>query len=217
MTKLIKYIADRLVAAIALFLLSPLIIVIAIVVRKNLGSPILFTQPRPGKNSKVFTFYKFRTMTDARDSQGNLLPDRDRLTPFGSWLRKTSLDELPQLLNILKGDMSLIGPRPLLVSFLEFYNPEQMRRHEILPGITGFAQINGRNNVSWEKRFEMDVFYVDNWSLWLDLKILLATVAKVIRQKDVNQKGHVTCEDFDDYMIRTRSQMIQSKQEIGNR
>jgi lipopolysaccharide/colanic/teichoic acid biosynthesis glycosyltransferase len=211
MSKLIKQIADRFVAAIALFVLSPLILVIAILVRSKLGSPIFFTQSRPGKNSQVFTFYKFRTMTDVRDSQGNLLSDRDRLTPFGSWLRKTSLDELPQLLNVLKGDMSLIGPRPLLVSFLEFYNPEQMRRHEILPGITGLAQINGRNNIAWERKFQMDVFYVDNWSLWLDLQILLGTVAKVIGQKDVNQKGHVTCENFDDYMIRTRSQIIASK------
>jgi lipopolysaccharide/colanic/teichoic acid biosynthesis glycosyltransferase len=206
MSRLIKHIADRLIAAIALLLLSPLMIIIAILVWSKLGSPILFTQPRPGKDSRIFTFYKFRTMTDARDSQGNLLTDGDRLTPFGSWLRKISLDELPQLLNVLKGDMSLIGPRPLLVSFLDFYNPEQMRRHEILPGITGFAQINGRNNVSWEKRFQMDIFYVDNWSLWLDLKILLATIAIVVKQKDVNQKGHVTCENFDDYMLRTRPQ-----------
>lgn len=211
MSKLIKQIADRFVAAIALFVLSPLILVIAILVRSKLGSPILFAQSRSGKNSQVFTFYKFRTMTDVRDSQGNLLSDRDRLTPFGSWLRKTSLDELPQLLNVLKGDMSLIGPRPLLVSFLEFYNPEQMRRHEILPGITGLAQINGRNNIAWERKFQMDVFYVDNWSLWLDLQILLSTVAKVIGQKDVNQKDHVTCENFDAYMIRTRSQIIASK------
>ncbi|MGL5836237.1 MAG: sugar transferase [Waterburya sp.] len=206
MSKLIKHIADRLIAAIALLLLSPLMIIIAILIRSKLGSPILFTQPRPGKDSRIFSFYKFRTMTDARDSQGNLLPDGDRLTSFGSWLRKTSLDELPQLLNVLKGDMSLIGPRPLLVSFLDFYNSEQIRRHEILPGITGLAQINGRNNVSWKKKFQMDIFYVDNWSLWLDLQILLATVAIVVKQKDVNQQGHVTCENFDDYMIRTQSQ-----------
>jgi lipopolysaccharide/colanic/teichoic acid biosynthesis glycosyltransferase len=205
MSKLIKHIADRFTAAIALLFLSPLIFLIAILVRNKLGSPILFTQPRPGKNSKVFTFYKFRTMTNAKDSQGNLLSDRDRLTPFGSWLRTTSLDELPQLLNVLKGDMSLVGPRPLLVSFLDFYDREQMRRHEVLPGITGLSQISGRNNISWEKKLRMDVFYIDNWSLWLDAKILLATVAKVIGQKNINQEGHVTCENFDDYMIRTQS------------
>lgn len=204
MSKLIKHIADRLIAAIALLFLSPLLIIVAILVRNKLGSPILFTQPRPGKNLRVFTFYKFRTMTNSQDSQGNLLSDRDRLTPFGSWLRSTSLDELPQLLNVLKGDMSLVGPRPLLVSFLDYYNREQIRRHEVLPGITGLSQISGRNNISWEQKFKMDVFYIDNWSLWLDAKILLATVAKVIGQKDINQEGHVTCENFDDYMIRTQ-------------
>lgn len=209
MSRLIKHIIDRFVAAIAIFLLSPLIFAIAILVRSKLGSPILFTQPRPGKNAKVFNFYKFRTMTDARDSYGNLLPDSDRLTPFGIWLRKTSLDELPQLLNVLKGDMSLIGPRPLLVSFLDFYDQVQMRRHEVLPGITGLSQISGRNNIAWEKRLLMDVSYIDNWSLWLDLKILFATVAKVIGQKDINQEGHATCENFDDYMIRTRTKMLQ--------
>ena len=205
MDKLIKYSGDRLAAAIAFLLLSPLILLVAILVRVNLGSPILFRQPRPGKNGKIFTFYKFRTMTDAQDKLGNLLADEERLTPFGRWLRKTSLDELPQLLNVLKGDMSLIGPRPLLVSFLEFYDAEQMRRHEVLPGISGLAQISGRNNLAWEKKFQLDIFYVDNWSLWLDFKILLATVWKVIGQKDINQQGHVTCENFDDYVIRTRS------------
>ena len=207
MNKLIKHFCDRLAAAIAFLLLSPIILLVSILVRINLGSPILFLQPRPGKNGKIFTFYKFRTMTDARDSQGNLLTDEERLTSFGSWLRKTSLDELPQLVNVLKGEMSLIGPRPLLVSFLEFYDAEQMRRHEVLPGITGLAQINGRNNIGWEEKFQLDVFYVDNWSLWLDFKILLATAWKVIGQKDINQKGHVTCENFDDYKIRTRSQL----------
>lgn len=206
MNRSIKHLLDRLAAAIALIIFSPLILLVAILVRINLGSPILFCQPRPGKNGKIFKFYKFRTMTDAKDDFGNLLSDSDRLTPFGSWLRKTSLDELPQLLNVIKGDMSLIGPRPLLVSFLKFYNQEQMRRHEVLPGITGLAQINGRNNIPWEERFQLDIEYIDNWSLFLDLKILLATIWKVVGQKDVNQQGNVTCENFDDYMIRTQSQ-----------
>jgi len=207
MSRFIKHFCDRAISAITFILFLPLILLVAILVRTNLGSPILFHQSRPGKNGKIFSFYKFRTMTDAKDSFGNLLADEYRLTPFGCWLRKTSLDELPQLINVLKGDMSLIGPRPLLVSFLDFYNDEQMRRHEVVPGITGLAQINGRNNISWEEKFKLDVSYVDNWSLWLDLKILLATILKVVGQKDINQQGHVTCEDFDDYIIRTRSQL----------
>jgi len=207
MSRFIKHFCDRAISAITFILFLPLILLVAILVRTNLGSPILFHQSRPGKNGKIFSFYKFRTMTDAKDSFGNLLADEYRLTPFGCWLRKTSLDELPQLINVLKGDMSLIGPRPLLVSFLDFYNDEQMRRHEVVPGITGLAQINGRNNISWEEKFKLDVSYVDNWSLWLDLKILLATILKVVGQKDINQQGHVTCEDFDDYIIRTQSQL----------
>ena len=205
MNKLIKLVSDRLAAASAILLFFPIILFVAILVKINLGSPILFSQPRPGKNGKIFTFYKFRTMSDARDNLGNLLTDEERITHFGSWLRKTSLDELPQLLNVLKGDMSFIGPRPLLVNFLKFYDVEQMRRHEVLPGITGLAQVNGRNNISWEKKFQLDIFYIDNWSLWLDFKILLATIWKVIGQKDINQQDCVTCENFDDYVIRTRS------------
>ena len=204
MNKLIKLCSDRLAAAIAFLLFLPVILLVAILVKINLGSPILFCQPRPGKNGKIFTFYKFRTMTDARDNLGNWLTDEERLTDFGSWLRKTSLDELPQLLNVLKGDMSLVGPRPLLVSFLKFYDAEQMRRHEVLPGITGLAQVSGRNNISWEKKFQLDIFYIDNWSLWLDLKILLSTILKVVKQKDINQQDCVTCENFDDYVVRTR-------------
>lgn len=203
MNRSIKSFLDRLSAAISIIVFSPLIIVISIIIRVNLGSPILFCQPRPGKDNQIFKFYKFRTMTDAKDAQGRLLPDEDRITTLGTWLRKTSLDELPQLLNVLKGDMSIIGPRPLLVRFLDFYSTEQIRRHEVLPGITGLAQVNGRNNVPWEKRFELDVDYIDNWSLGLDLKILLATIWKVIGQKDINQDGHATSEEFDDYMIRT--------------
>lgn len=196
MSRLIKNIIDRLAAAIALLLFSSLILILAILIRINLGSPIFFTQLRPGKKGKIFTFYKFRTMTDARDEAGNFLPDSDRMTPFGSMIRKTSLDELPQLLNVLKGDMSLVGPRPLLPKYLDLYTPEQMRRHDVLPGITGLAQTNGRNTLGWEDRFKMDVAYVDNWSLWLDLKILLATVEKVIKKDGISKEGHVTCTEF---------------------
>ena len=196
MSKLIKHIIDRLIAAIALLLLSPVILILAFLIRVNLGSPIFFTQARAGKNGKVFTFYKFRTMTDDKDEAGNFLPDAARLTPFGSTIRRTSLDELPQFLNILKGEMSLIGPRPLFPKYLNRYTPEQMRRHEVLPGITGLAQVSGRNNLAWEKRFQLDVFYVDNWSLWLDLKILFATVEKVIKKDGISEEGQATCTEF---------------------
>ena len=196
MSRLIKTLVDRLAAAIALLLFSPVLLILAILIRVNLGSPIFFTQLRPGKNGRIFTFYKFRTMSDKRDKQGNLLPDSDRMTPFGSMIRKTSLDELPQLLNVLKGDMSLVGPRPLLPQYLDRYTPEQMRRHNVLPGITGLAQTNGRNTLDWDSRFKMDVFYVDNWSLWLDLKILFATVEKVIKKDGISKEGHVTCTEF---------------------
>ncbi|MGL4882508.1 MAG: sugar transferase [Waterburya sp.] len=205
MSKFIKYFIDRLIAAIALLIFSPLILVVAILIRFNLGSPIFFTQQRPGKDGKIFTFYKFRTMTDAKDANGNLLSDGDRMTPFGTLLRKSSLDELPQLLNVLKGDMSLVGPRPLMVHYLQLYNSEQARRHEVLPGITGLAQTSGRNTLDWDKRLKLDVAYVDHWSLWLDLKILLATVWKVIKKDGISQEGHATCEDFGTYLAKLQS------------
>jgi lipopolysaccharide/colanic/teichoic acid biosynthesis glycosyltransferase len=191
-----KFIGDRLLAAIAIAILAPIFILLAIAIRTQMGSPIVFTQARPGKNARIFTFYKFRTMTDERDPQGNLLADEYRLTPFGQFLRKSSLDELPQLWNVLKGDMSFIGPRPLLVKYLERYSSEQARRHEVLPGITGLAQINGRNAISWEEKFKLDVWYVDNWSLWLDLKIFFLTVFKVLRQEGISQEGFATAEEF---------------------
>ena len=205
MGKLIKYIADRLVATITLIILSPLIIVVGLLIRLNLGSPIFFTQLRPGKNGEIFTFYKFRTMTDKKDTEGKLLPDSERMTPFGSLIRKTSLDELPQLLNVLNGDMSLVGPRPLMVHYLELYNSEQKRRHDVLPGITGLAQTSGRNSIDWDKRLKLDVSYVDNWSLWLDFNILLATVVKVIKRDGISQEGQATCEDFGDYLSKLES------------
>ncbi|NJK54941.1 MAG: sugar transferase [Pleurocapsa sp. SU_5_0] len=194
MAKLIKTIADRLVAALALLILSPLILVVAIAVRLQMGTPILFTQDRPGKDGRVFQFCKFRTMTDAKNSDGKLLPDEQRLTAIGKLLRKTSLDELPQLWHVLKGEMSLVGPRPLLVRYLKLYNEEQARRHNVLPGITGWAQVNGRRNLDGDfiKKFELDVWYVDNWSLWLDLKIIWLTIVAVVAQKDIDQEGYTT-------------------------
>nr|WP_317105202.1 sugar transferase [Chroococcidiopsis sp. SAG 2025] len=189
---------DRFVAAIALIILSPIVIGVAIAIHFRMGSPVIFTQPRPGKAGKIFNFYKFRTMTDEQDAQGNLLPDEQRLTPFGQFLRRTSLDELPQLWNVLKGDMSFVGPRPLLVKYLDRYTPEQARRHEVKPGITGWAQVNGRRALdgNWEEKFRLDVWYVDRWSFWLDLKILVLTAWKVLQQENISQAGHATGEEF---------------------
>lgn len=170
--------------------------VTSILVRWKLGSPIIFKQQRPGLHGKPFYLYKFRTMTDERDEKGELFPDHVRLTPFGQFLRKYSLDELPQLFNVLKGDISLVGPRPLLMEYLELYTPEQARRHEVKPGITGWAQVNGRNAISWEEKFKLDVWYVDHQSFWLDLKILFLTVLKVLRSEGISQQGHVTMEKF---------------------
>lgn len=197
-SRLIKSLLDRLVAAIALLVFSPILISVAIAIYIRMGRPIFFTQPRPGKDSKIFTFYKFRTMTDERDADGNLLPDAQRLTALGQFLRKTSLDELPQLWNVLIGDMSLVGPRPLLIRYLDRYTPEQARRHQVKPGITGWAQVNGRRLLDgfWEQKFKLDVWYVDNWSLWLDLKILFLTVWQVLQQQNISQEGHATGEEF---------------------
>jgi lipopolysaccharide/colanic/teichoic acid biosynthesis glycosyltransferase len=194
--KSVKWMADRAISAIALLLLSPLLLAIAIAIYLRMGAPILFAQPRPGKNGRIFTFYKFRTMTDVRDAKGNLLPDAQRLTAFGQFLRKTSLDELPQLWNVLKGDMSFIGPRPLLVAYLERYTPEQARRHQVKPGITGWAQVNGRNSLNWEEKFKLDVWYADRWSLWLDLRILGLTFIKVIRREGISHANHATMSEF---------------------
>jgi len=194
MARLIKTIGDRLVAALALGILSPVILLVAILVRLQMGAPIIFTQARPGKDGKIFQFCKFRTMTDAKNSAGELLSDDERLTKLGKLLRKTSLDEIPQLWHVLKGEMSIVGPRPLLVRYLKLYNAEQARRHNVLPGITGWAQVNGRRNLdgNFIKKFELDVWYVDHWSLWLDLKILLLTVLAVVAQKDIDQEGYTT-------------------------
>jgi sugar transferase EpsL len=191
-----KRILDLLIAVTGLVILSPVLAVISLLVGIFHGLPVLFRQVRPGYRSALFTVYKFRTMNEARDSQGNLLPDEQRLTRLGRFLRSSSLDELPELFNVLKGEMSLVGPRPLFKHYLERYSPEQARRHEVLPGITGWAQINGRNALDWEEKFRLDVWYVDNWSFWLDLKILLLTLWKVIKREGISQPGHATAEEF---------------------
>ena len=193
---LIKRLFDFIVAFTALFYLYPVLIIIAILVRIKLGSPIFFKQQRPGLHGQPFMMIKFRTMTDAKDKNGNLLPDDKRLTSFGKFLRSTSLDELPELFNVLKGDMSLVGPRPLLMQYLDRYTPEQARRHEVKPGITGWAQINGRNAISWEDKLTLDVWYVDHLSIWRDLQILIMTVTKVVKREGISQDEHVTMTEF---------------------
>lgn len=192
----IKRFLDVVVSLSALIALSLVIVFTAILIRLKLGSPIIFKQERPGLHGTPFYIYKFRSMTDEHDEKGELLPDHIRLTSFGKFLRKVSLDELPQLINVLKGDISLVGPRPLLMDYLELYTPEQKRRHEVKPGITGWAQVNGRNAITWEEKFKLDVWYVDNRSFMLDLKILFMTVIKVFKSEGINQKGHVTIEKF---------------------
>ncbi|WP_305803653.1 sugar transferase [Butyrivibrio sp. LC3010] len=192
----IKRIIDIILSLMVLICFSWLYLILAILVRVKLGSPVIFRQPRPGKDEKVFNLYKFRSMTDKKDENGNLLPDEDRLPEFGKKLRATSLDELPEFINILKGDMSFVGPRPLLVKYLPLYNSEQKRRHEVRPGLTGWAQVNGRNLLSWEDRFEKDVYYVDHMSFLMDLKIVFMTVAVVFKHDDVNSKTDATMEAF---------------------
>lgn len=196
MKKVMKRIFDLLVAILALIALSPIILLTVILVRLKLGSPILFTQDRPGLNSKVFKMMKFRTMLDAVDKNGVQLPDEQRMTAFGGFLRSASLDELPGLFNVIKGDMSLVGPRPLLVQYLPLYNKEQFCRHNVRPGITGWAQVNGRNAISWEDKFKLDVWYVNNQSFWLDFKILLLTVKKVFVREGISAEGQATMSAF---------------------
>lgn len=191
-----KRLFDILVGGLLLLIFTPLLLVLALLVRVKLGSPIFFRQGRAGRNGQEFKMIKFRSMTDGRDANGNLLPDDERLPRFGKILRATSLDELPELINVVKGDMSLVGPRPLLTRYLDRYTPEQNRRHEVRPGITGWAQVNGRNNLAWEDRFVLDVWYVDNKSLLLDLKILWMTALKVVKRSDVSQDGHATMSEF---------------------
>jgi lipopolysaccharide/colanic/teichoic acid biosynthesis glycosyltransferase len=191
-----KRIFDLVSTILGLILLSPFILLTVLCVAIFLGTPILFRQKRPGYKGTPFFIYKFRTMTDATDSAGNLLPDSERLTRLGRFLRSVSLDELPELFNILRGEMSLVGPRPLLMEYLERYSPEQMRRHDVYPGLTGWAQVNGRNAITWQDKFRHDVWYVDNWSFWLDIKIILLTLWKVVKREGVSQPGQATTEYF---------------------
>ena len=192
----IKRILDIILSGLAIFVLSPVLLILGVLVRVKLGSPILFSQDRPGKNERIFKLYKFRTMTDERDENGNLLPDEVRLTKFGRLLRSTSLDELPELWNIFKGDMSIVGPRPLLVRYLPRYNEEQKHRHDVRPGLTGWAQINGRNAISWEEKFALDVWYVKNVSFVTDVKTVFLTVKKVFCREGISSETAATMEEF---------------------
>jgi len=193
---MLKRLLDIVIASSALVLLSPVYAFVAYKVRKNLGSPVLFRQVRPGLNGKPFEMIKFRSMKDAVDAQGHSLPDSERLTPLGQMLRSSSLDEMPELWNVLKGEMSIVGPRPLLMEYLPLYNEQQAKRHNVRPGITGYAQVNGRNAISWEKKFELDTWYVENRSLWLDFKIMLKTVQKVLSKDDISAEGEATISKF---------------------
>ncbi|BCU63277.1 hypothetical protein F941_02675 [Acinetobacter bouvetii DSM 14964 = CIP 107468] len=193
---MLKRLLDIVIASIALILLSPLYAFVAYKVKKNLGSPVLFRQVRPGLNGKPFEMIKFRTMKDAADEQGNPLPDSERLTPFGKMLRSSSLDEMPELWNVIKGDMSVVGPRPLLMEYLPLYNEEQAKRHDVRPGMTGHAQVNGRNAIGWEEKFKLDTWYVENQSTVLDFKIMLKTVQKVIAKEDISAEGEATMTKF---------------------
>jgi sugar transferase EpsL len=196
MNDMLKRAFDLVISAAALLVLAPFLLLIALLVRLTLGSPILYRQMRPGLHARPLALLKFRTMTEARDKEGSLLPDSRRLTHFGRFLRRASLDELPEFWNVLKGEMSLVGPRPLLMRYLDRYTPAQMRRHEVRPGITGWAQVNGRNALTWEEKFALDVWYVDNRSFWLDLKIIALTIWKSIRREGISQPGHATMEEF---------------------
>jgi len=192
----LKRLFDLLVTLPALLVLAPFLLVLALLVRLKLGAPVLFRQQRPGLHGKPFTLYKFRTMTGTCDAEGNLLPDAERLTAFGRFLRSYSLDELPEFFNVLTGEMSLVGPRPLLMQYLPRYTPEQARRHEVRPGITGWAQVNGRNALTWEAKFALDVWYVEHRSLWLDVKIIILTIWKVLKKEGINQPGQATMKEF---------------------
>lgn len=194
---MMKRVVDMVCAGAVLAAVSPVLAVTALLIRMMMGGPVLFRQVRPGRYERPFTLLKFRTMNDARDSEGHLLGDRERLTRLGQYLRACSLDELPQLWNVLRGDMSLVGPRPLLMEYLEYYTAEQARRHEAMPGVTGWAQIKGRNALSWEEKFALDVWYVDNWSLALDLRILLTTIGRVLRRQGITEQGNATMSKFD--------------------
>ena len=205
MLPIIKRSFDIFTSGLGLIILSPLLMIISLIIFIQMGRPVLFIQMRPGLNGKPFCMYKFRTMTNEKDEQGNLLPDELRLTRLGRFLRSTSLDELPELFNVLKGDMSLVGPRPLLMQYLDRYTPEQARRHEVKPGITGWAQVNGRNAITWEEKFALDVWYVDNCSFWLDVKILFMTLVKVFTREGISAVGEATMPEFMGYKESTKT------------
>ena len=194
--KYIKRILDFILSLLGLIILSPVFLIVAILVRIKLGSPVIFKQKRPGKDEKIFTLYKFRTMIDAKDEQGNLLPDDIRLTKFGKMLRSTSLDELPELWNIVKGDMAIVGPRPLLVSYLPLYNDKQKHRHDVRPGFTGYAQVNGRNSITWEEKFDLDIYYINHITFLLDIKIILKTIKVVLIREGISSDTSATMEEF---------------------
>ncbi len=202
-----KYHLDKILALILFPVTLPLFILIGLAIKLDDGGPVFFTQKRPGLHGNPFNIYKFRTMTDGNDSEGTLLPDSERLTPLGKLLRRTSLDELPELFNVLKGEMSLVGPRPLLMRYLDRYTAEQARRHEVKPGITGWAQVNGRNAITWEEKFRLDVWYVDNQSFWLDLKIIILTIWKIFKQESISQPGRATM----DYFLGTSSKQAKKR------
>lgn len=201
---LVKRLLDLIGASIALLLLSPVMVIVAWQVRRDMGSPVLFRQTRPGLRGRPFQMIKFRTMRDATDANGTMLPDADRLTPLGRFLRASSLDEVPELWNVVRGDMSMVGPRPLLMEYLPLYSPTQARRHEIRPGVTGWAQINGRNALGWDEKFALDVWYVDNRSLWLDMQILGRTIAKVVRRDGISAAGEATMPRFEGSSVEGR-------------
>lgn len=209
--KYVKRILDIILSLLAIIILSPLLIIISILVLIFMGWPILFKQPRSGKNEKIFNMYKFRTMTNKKDKDGNLLPDDQRLPKFGKILRSTSLDELPELINIIKGDMSFIGPRPLLVKYLPYYTKEEHHRHDVRPGLTGWAQVNGRNLVNWDERFKLDLEYVNNISFLLDLKTIIKTVEIVFKREGINQEGQVTMTSLIDYRSKGRAKYDKNK------
>lgn len=218
--KYIKRILDVIISLTAIILLLPIILIVAILVRVKLGSPVIFKQKRPGKDCRIFTMYKFRTMTDEKDENGQLLSDEIRLTKFGKWLRSTSLDELPELWNILKGDMSLVGPRPQLVRDMVFFDKEQIKRQNVMPGLTGLAQVSGRNAISWENKLNYDLKYIENITFINDLKIIFMTIGKVFMQEDISSEGMSTAEDFGDYLLRTRKiseEFYQNKQLLSKR
>ena len=202
--KYIKRILDFTISLIGLIILSPILLIIAILVKTKLGSPIIFKQKRPGLNEKIFTMYKFRTMTDEKDKQGNLLPDEKRLTKFGKWLRSTSFDELPELINILKGDMAIVGPRPQLVKDMVFMTKEQRKRHMVRPGLTGLAQVNGRNTIKWEDKLNIDIKYIEKITFKNDIKIILKTITKVFKKEDIERQGTVSDIDFGDWLLKAK-------------